>query len=599
MTGPQPSANDERAPTPSEAEPEAGGGGGSRRSAPVRFLAGPGAVLLGSAVVAAQAARLKAWIVDDAAITFAYARSVAHGLGPVQQGGAPPVEGYSNPSWLTALTLGHGLGLFDHGSLFGVSDLVWFPKLLALLCVIGVLWCVRATIGSAVATLFASAVLATNWSFVIWAFSGLENPLYGLLVAALAALLARAAARGALPNARTAALAGVLALLTALTRPDGVIYAGAYPLALVLTVPRSALSVAGVVERVLRPSLLAVGAFGAPYGVFLLWRRAVFGQWVPNTAVAKAQGTPALAQVWRQAVDVLGYAGWAGVAVVALAAALVLLRPGPARAELVAAGVPVGFAVLAFAVLQPDWMSLYRFATPVWTAGALFGALALTRAWSALRPAGSLGPVPLRAAARAALAGAAVVALTVSALPQAASAATFRQWPTLSMCSVAQRYGLMFNAYADRLGLPPRTSSLLLPDLGGTLLTSELRVVDLAGLTDPTIARDYGADDMRALRSYVFHEVRPTFVHVHGPWARNLGLLPDTLRAEGYLSIYDSGTSTGPSAFDSDWVRADAVTSPARLASLRAWAQHEVPAVEQRRADSPLTTCDLPTAIQR
>ncbi|RAG84246.1 hypothetical protein DN069_18035 [Streptacidiphilus pinicola] len=597
MTSPQPRADDERAPEPADAGLDATPP--PEHSALVRFAAGPGAVLLGSALVAAQAARMRAWIVDDAAITFAYARSVAHGLGPVQQAGAPPVEGYSNPSWLTVLTLGHGLGLFDHGSLFGVSDLVWFPKLLALLCVAGVLWCVRATTGSAVATLFASVVLATNWSFVIWAFSGLENPLYGLLVAALAALLARAAVRGSLPGARTAALAGVLALLAALTRPDGLVYAGAYPLALVLTVPRSALSVAGVVDRVVRPSVLAVGVFGAPYGLFLLWRRAVFGQWVPNTAVAKAQGAPPLAQVWHQAVDVLGYAGWTSVAVVALAAALVLRRPGPARAELVAAGVPVGFAVLAFSVLQPDWMALYRFATPVWTAGALFGTLVLTRAWSSVRVAGSLGPVPVRLLARAALVVAAVGALILSALPQAASAATFRSWPTLSMCSVAQRYGLMFNAYADRLGLPPRSSSLLLPDLGGTLLTSELRVVDLAGLTDPVIARDYGAGDMAALRSYVFQEVRPTFVHVHGPWAQGPGLLPDTLRAEGYLAIYDSGTSVGPSAFDSDWVRTDAVTSPARLASLRGWAHHEVPTAERLRAVSPLTTCDLPTGIPR
>ncbi|MEY9876515.1 hypothetical protein ABH931_006025 [Streptacidiphilus sp. MAP12-33] len=585
-------ADAEAAPAP-DAVPEMRAG---RRTGRLRRLAGPASVLGGTALVAAQAARMKAWIVDDAAITFAYARSVAHGLGPVQQAGAAPVEGYSNPSWLTVLTLGHGLGLFDHGSLFGVSDLVWFPKLLALLCVLGVLACVRATTGSAAATLLAAAVLATNWSFVIWAFSGLENPLYGLLAAALAALLARTAGRGALPDARTAVWAGLLALLAALTRPDGLVYAGAYPLALLLTVPRAALTRAGVARRLLRPAALELAVFGAPYGVFLLWRRAEFGQWVPNTAVAKAQGTPGLAEMWDRAVDVLGYAGWAGVAVVLLAAAVVLLRPGTAtaRAELVAAGVPPLLALFGFAVLRPDWMALYRFATPLWTAGALFGALALTRAWSASWPA----TVPTRVV-RPALAVAAAVALAVSAVPQAASAASFRQYPTLSMCSVAQRYGLLFNQYADALGLPRRTSSLLLPDLGGTLLTSELRVVDLAGLTDPTIARAYGAGDMAAVRSYVFHEVRPTFVHVHGPWARIPGLLPGTLRAAGYLPLYDSGTAGGPSAFDSDWVRADAVTSPARLAAAQSLAHHEVPALEQRRATAPLATCDLPSTIPR
>ena len=36
-----------------------------------------------------------AWIVDDAGITFGYARSIATGAGPVLQPGADEVEGYS------------------------------------------------------------------------------------------------------------------------------------------------------------------------------------------------------------------------------------------------------------------------------------------------------------------------------------------------------------------------------------------------------------------------------------------------------------------------------------------------------------------------
>ena len=43
------------------------------------------------------------WIIDDAAITFAYVRSIANGLGPVLQPGAETVEGYSNPAWLALL----------------------------------------------------------------------------------------------------------------------------------------------------------------------------------------------------------------------------------------------------------------------------------------------------------------------------------------------------------------------------------------------------------------------------------------------------------------------------------------------------------------
>ncbi|MEZ0065369.1 hypothetical protein ABIA32_001365 [Streptacidiphilus sp. MAP12-20] len=557
-----------RAPVTAAVAKSSGG-----RLARVRAIA---AVLVGSLVVAAQGARMRAWIVDDAAVTFAYARSLAHGLGPVQQAGSAPVEGYSNPSWLVLLTLGHELGLFDRGSIGGVPDLVWYPKLLALFCVVGILCCVRAATRSAAATLLAALVLAANWSFVAWSCSGLENPLYGLLAVALATLLVRAAEENRLARPRTAVLAGLLALLAALTRPDGVVYLAAYPAALLLRQRRDAPG------QTLRPALLSLGVFGAPYGGFLLWRRITFGQWLPNTAVAKAQGTPGLDALERVG-GLLQYAGWAAVLLVAVAAGRVAARPGPARRGLAAAALPLGLALLGFAVLRPDWMALYRFATPVWTLGTLFGAMALTRAFAELD----------RTAARALLAVATALALAASAATQSASAAAFRAAPTLSMCKVADRYGRLFNTYAQRLGLRAEGTSVLLPDLGGTLLTTRLRVVDLAGLTDPTIARAYAAGDMTRLRAYVLDEVRPTFVHVHGPWSRGPGLSPGRLRAAGYLPVYASAVRAGDGAFDGDWIRGDAVTSPTALTALRAWAATAVPAIEARWRAHPLSDCEL------
>jgi hypothetical protein len=37
------------------------------------------------------------WIIDDAAISFAYSRNLATGHGLVAQLGDAPIEGYSNP----------------------------------------------------------------------------------------------------------------------------------------------------------------------------------------------------------------------------------------------------------------------------------------------------------------------------------------------------------------------------------------------------------------------------------------------------------------------------------------------------------------------
>jgi len=59
------------------------------------------------------------WIVDDAGLTFAYARSLSSGDGLVLQPGAAPVEGFSSPAWMALLVVGRWLGLFDHGAWVG------------------------------------------------------------------------------------------------------------------------------------------------------------------------------------------------------------------------------------------------------------------------------------------------------------------------------------------------------------------------------------------------------------------------------------------------------------------------------------------------
>ncbi|MFD7202414.1 hypothetical protein [Streptomyces sp. NPDC059893] len=517
----------------------------------LRRWADPAAVLAATALIAVRAAGLGRWIVDDAAVTFAYARSLDEGLGPVQLPGASPVEGYSNPSWLVLMAVGRRLGLFDHGAFLGVSDLVLYPKALALLCTAGTLACI-AWAARAVApgrawgvTLLAGAALATNLSYVAWSFSGLENPLYGLTAAGTGAVLVRAVVRGGLTAPRTAVTAAAIALLAALTRPDGVVLAAAHPLVLALFARRRDLA------RSVRALALHAGVVAVPYGAFLLWRHAVFGLWVPNTAVAKAQQTPELAQLARSG-DLLTYAGWAFALVGALCAGAVLARPGTARRAMVALLVPLLLSLLAYGVLGRDWMALYRFATPVWVLAAAVAALSAVVLWEAERARG-------RAVLVVALTGALVLAHT----GQAGREASFKAHPTLSMCFVAERYGRMFNTYAERLGL--RHATVALPDLGGTLLTTRLRVLDLAGLTDRRIADAYASGDMRALRDHVLRAERPELLHVHGAWVNKPGLTAARLADAGYVPLYRQQNG-------GDFVRADAVHDPARIAAVGAWA---------------------------
>lgn len=508
----------------------------------------PAAVALATLLIAWRASTLGQWIVDDAAITFAYARSIDEGLGPVQQPGADPVEGYSNPNWLVLLLIGRKLGLFDHGTLLGVSDLVLYPKALALLCTAGVLACVavaaRAVLpGRAWAvTLLTGGVLAANLSYVAWSFSGLENPLYALTAAATGALLVRGAVRGALPRPAVAATAGALALLAALTRPDGAVLAAAYPVTVLLFLRRDGL------VRAVRAVALSCGMFALPYAAFLLWRRATFGLWVPNTAVAKAQKAPRIGQLASTG-ELLTYGGWALALIGAACVGVALARPGPARRALAALLVPLALTLFAYGVLGRDWMALYRFATPVWVLAAMALALAVGAVWHAERPRA-------RVLIGCALAG----ALLLSVTGQAAQDRRFVQRPTLSMCFVAERYGHTFNAYAAYLGL--RDATVALPDLGGTLLTSRLRVVDVAGLTDRRVAEAYAAADTSDLRDYVLNEVRPELLHVHAAWTAKSGLTTPRLAAAGYVPLYREGNG-------GDFVRADAVRDPARITALR------------------------------
>lgn len=527
------------------------------RPAPIRHWPDAVAVFVGTLLITWHGTSLGRWLVDDAAITFAYARSIDEGLGPVQQPGAEPVEGYSNPTWLALLVLGRRLGLFDHGSWFGVPDLVLFPKLLAVLCAAGILLAIACAAHRLVArpwvvTGLAGALLAANLSFVAWTFSGLENPLYALLATVLAAVLVRAVTGGALLTRRTAVTCGLLALAAAMTRPDGAVLAGAYPLLLLVTLRRPELPAR------LRAAAYGIGAFALPYALFLVLRRAEFGRFVPNTAVAKSQGLPDVRTFAQSSGELLAFAGWPIVAVTVAVCAVALARRGRLAAGLLGVLVPLGLTLFAFGVLDPDWMGMYRFATPVWA----LGAMALSLAAVSLAEQA----VPHR---RLLLSAAVGASLLFSVVAQWKPAADFRAKPTLSLCMVVKRHGVLFNEYADRLGV--RNASVLTPSLGGTLLTSKLKVHDLAGLTEPRIADFLAAGDIKGLQAYALDELRPTFVHATDSWADKTGMKEPLLASKGYVPLYRTSEGTGA------WVRADAVRHRERLPAVRAWTRQVLP----------------------
>jgi hypothetical protein len=277
---------------------------------------------------------------------------------------------------------------------------------------------------------------------------------------------------------------------------------------------------------------------------------AVFGDFLPNPARAKEQGLPTLEGLGLPAVLVT-YLGWSACALaLVLVVAACARRPG-VRPALIALTVPLGLAVVAFAVLAPDWMAQYRFATPVWP----LGALATTMAGAALWDGATWRH-------RRLLAAVAVPVLLLSVLGWSDRAAQFRAEPTDPMCGIALNTGITINTYADLLGV--RDGSLLAVDGGGTALTSRLRFVDLAGLGDRAIARYWQNNDTVGLRNHVFDQVRPTFIRLWTGWAEltRSGLLTDPRMARDYVLIW------GPAGGGGTWVRRDAVSTPASRSGL-------------------------------
>ena len=457
------------------------------------------------------------WIVDDAGITFAYARNLVAGHGLVSQPGLPPVEGFSNFLWMLALLPTFLAGLFHP---------VIVPKLASLALLAGSFILLDralfALTGSRAVSLVTLLLLAVCSPFVIWTVSGLENPLYVFLLCLLFWLIVREREGGAFPLA-----AGAVAMGLALTRPDGILFAGLYPL-LTLTTGN------GRWGRTFRYAAVFILLLGG----FLLFRWSYFGDLYPNTFYAK--GGPN-AKVYLDLVTLQpkmtakafelfeSVAGPGNVLLpVALLAGTAFLigrgRFGWKHGVLLAFAY---FGAVPFLLLPFDWMEEYRFGTPFFP---FLYAYAVTLAANLGE---MLFPDPARRRLPALVAGLAAVGLSLGLF--ASRSILFAAAPTVSFQEVVEKFGHRYNRYADLLGL--EQPSILLPDVGGTLWVSRLRVYDLVGLTDRTIARTLEKNP-EGFYDYIFDEAKPTFIHLHHYWTLQAGLDHDPRFQQDYIPLF-------------------------------------------------------------
>jgi arabinofuranosyltransferase len=239
------------------------------------------ACLASTLVLLLAHAWLYRFLCDDAFISFRYARNLAHGHGLVFNPGLERVEGYTNFLWVVLLAGFDLVGLKPEWAANGLS----LAATIALwACVVGL--AVRGGRAGFLA-LVPAVLLGLTRSVAVWSTSGLETRLYELLVVGgvLRTLIELEPDARAVPTARAARrpLAGWLFGLAALTRPEGMMLGGSVAL-----VAAWRLRARG--ENARSWLLATLGPLLGLFLAHLAFRRAYYGEWLPNTYYAKVGG---------------------------------------------------------------------------------------------------------------------------------------------------------------------------------------------------------------------------------------------------------------------------------------------------------------------
>jgi len=518
------------------------------------------------------------FFIEDAGISFAFARNLVEGDGLVGYPGGERVEGYSNFSWTMLVAAFYALGVPPWtsakvmGAVFGVLTLPLVYRIVRK----------ARPDGQGGAGLLAAGMLAASPQFVIWAASGLENSLFCLLLAAgIDAVLREMDGDVDHRIPRSALFFAALAM----TRPEGLAYGAIAGFALLLD---------AVAKRSVRRLPVWVLTLALPLVAYHGWRYWYFAWEFPNTYYAKlGKGTAFKPWSWTTGgwkyikkyltnhgvvyvlpIFAVATAGlrtrmrWVGLTVTALLGVLVFwdgkagldaigIDPLPDGWRAVTAkwsrlrvwSILGGVAILGLATLtRPgwrsrgvlwsttcfatffalyaggDWMAQHRWFNMVVMGMVPLMALGVAELLDALgiqqqsvRPPASWGFVPrgLRGGVKARMA-AMLTVLGVWLGVEGYQSNRFANGPETSVRDIMRRVRYM--SWVQRR-LDVDDVVLLDVDMGAHMYYSGWEIVDIAGLIDVPMAR-HSNFDRKFIRNYIFEERNPDFAHVHGGWAR-------------------------------------------------------------------------------
>ncbi len=507
--------------------------------------------------------RLWEWYIEDAAISFAYARNWAAGDGLVAFAGGERIEGFSNPLWVALMALFYPLGIDGFSSSKGMA--MFFGALTVLM-----VW--RAAVAviddeDSHAPLLAPVFIALYPQFAFWNASGLENSLFSFMLAGGIWRTVVEGKKGGFP------WSAVFFLGLSVTRPEGIMYAawaGFLGMCYSLLAGRGA-----------KPTLTWLGVFWVPFTLYHSIRYSYFAWVFPNTYYAKlghrgfrpfAWGQRGWRYIREWAFDtnlgwflplfltsITGLKGWRrwAMPVATVLAAICFVYPSSELtnewtwwptglpnpswwAELrvwtlftLALSLPIlaignkgwqgrvlcwgsMLITLFFCIRsQGDWMNGYRWLSFISAPISVMFAVAVYDIAGLMqrtlgRRSGPGWSIP---------GWLTVVVLTAAITPgfYLHSEAFFSKRET-GPFSVKKRVQYT-ESLIDKLFLDGHVYNLDV-DMGAHMYWSKHQMVDMAGLVDVTIAH-HNYKQREVTREYVFDQRKPQIAHVHGGWASN------------------------------------------------------------------------------
>ncbi len=429
--------------------------------------------------IASTAYLQRNYLIDDAYITFRYARHLALGHGLVWNAGGEPTEGYTNFLLVLIAAPFSGLGL----------DPLRYVQAVNLLCVLGIgaltVWLgvrhIRMELPAAI--IAGCAVISISRYSTFVAMLGLETTLFAFLVFATFGAAAEAFER---PTGRNVALSGVLGFLSFLARPEGAVI-----VAIVLAIGVFVVRDKGVVSRNVVLALVLSLALPAMY---LVWKLAYFGSILPNPFFVKVSGDSLFVRDGFWAVH--GFYMCEAPMLFALAMlSFIFARISPAR---LAAMVFLVFWSAFYCTVDPLMNAFNRFLYPLLP---ILGYLALPAFDRAVSPLLSRGPAVPRLLAVPAVFSLLFLGDVLYPYSAFRDIQTHQDPNRESFELVRVELGTTLATYDDIEGI-----SMVIADAGIIPYFSGVDVVDPVGLNDNYIARER---DVAGVLDHIF-SLRPT-----------------------------------------------------------------------------------------